>query len=83
VVAFGYRFKTVGGPEGGGEISAELHAEDLDIIKHLDLLKDMDTIEKLIHVVDIDNDLPPTGRPGSGCSGNPGMHRDDIGKAYT
>lgn len=85
VVAFGYRFKDRwAGPEGGGEISAELHAEELDIIKHLDLLKDMDTIEKLIHVVDIDSDLPPNGQaPDQAAPETQGMHRNDIGKAYS
>jgi anti-sigma factor RsiW len=81
VVAFGYRFKDRwAGPEGGGEITAELPAEDLDIIKHLDLLKDMDTIEKLIHVVDID--LPPNGQaPDPPAPETQGMHRDENGKA--
>jgi hypothetical protein len=83
VVAFGTRFRDRWtGPEGGGEISAELHAEDLDIIKHLDLLKDMDTIEKLVHVVDID--LPPNGEaPDQAAPETQGMHRNDTGKAYT
>jgi len=80
VVAFGYRFKDRWtGPEGSGEISAELHAQDLDVIKHLDLLKDMDTIEKLIHVVD----LPSNGQaPDQTAPETQGMHRDDMGKAY-
>jgi hypothetical protein len=30
----------------------QLPQQDLEVIKHLDLLKDMDTIEKLVHVVD-------------------------------
>jgi hypothetical protein len=83
VVAFGYRFKDRwAGPEGGGEITAELPAEDLDVIKHLDLLKDLDTIEKLIHVVDID--LPPNGQtPDQSAPETQGMHRDENGKAYT
>ena len=38
----------------------QLAAPDLDVVKHLDLLRDMDTIEKLIQTVDIpDNGLSP------------------------
>jgi hypothetical protein len=37
-----------------------LEAPDLDVVKHLDLLRDMDTIEKLIQIVDIpDNGISP------------------------
>jgi hypothetical protein len=33
---------------------------DLDVVKHLDLLRDMGTIEKLIQIVDIpDNGMAP------------------------
>jgi anti-sigma factor RsiW len=81
VVAFGYRFKDRwAGPEAGGEISAELPAEELDIIKHLDLLKDMGTIEKLIHVVDLPSDGPA---PDQAEPETQGMNRDENGKAYT
>jgi hypothetical protein len=46
--------------EGGDDISAELNVQDLEVINHLDLLKNMDTIEKLIHVVDLpSNGLTP------------------------
>jgi len=83
VVAFGYRFRDRwAGPEGGGEITAELQAEDLDIIQHLDLLKDMGTIEKLIHVVDVDP--PQEGQaPDQPAPETQGMHRDENGKAYS
>jgi hypothetical protein len=83
VVAVGYRLKDVYlGPDRGAEMSAELQAQDLDIIKHLDLLKDMDTIEKLIHVVDVD--IPSNGQaPDQNAPETQGMHRNDIGKAYT
>ncbi|HSN22743.1 MAG TPA: hypothetical protein VLS45_01015, partial [Methylomicrobium sp.] len=38
----------------------QLEAPDLDVVKHLDLLRDMDTIEKLIQIVDIpENGLSP------------------------
>jgi hypothetical protein len=38
----------------------QLEAPDLDVVKHLDLLRDMDTIEKLIQIVDIpDNGQTP------------------------
>ncbi len=38
----------------------QLDAPDLDVVKHLDLLRDMDTIEKLIQIVDIpDNSQTP------------------------
>jgi len=80
VAVFGYQLKDRWTrPEGGGGISAELHAEDLDVIKHLDLLKDMDTIEKLVHVVD----LPSNGqKPDQTAPQTQGMQRDDMGKAY-
>jgi hypothetical protein len=83
VVAVGYRLQDrFLGPDRGAEISAELQAQDLDVIKHLDLLKDMDTIEKLIHVVDLD--IPSNGQaPDQAAPENQGMHRNDIGKATT
>lgn len=45
-----------------GDLASEprLDPPDLDVVKHLDLLRDMDTIEKLIQIVDIpDNGLAP------------------------
>jgi hypothetical protein len=65
VVFFGYRLTDrLYDREGGGDISAELNAEDLEVINHLDLLKNMDTIEKLIHVVDLpSNGLTPDEAP--------------------
>jgi hypothetical protein len=55
-------------------------ALDLEVIQHLDLLKEMDTIEKLIQVVDLPDDLPGTeqGAPET----EEGMHRDESGKSY-
>jgi hypothetical protein len=74
VVAIGYRLQDrFFSSEGGEDISAELQAQDLEIIKHLDLLKDMDTIEKLIHIVD----LPEDGQgPDSAAPETQGMHKD-------
>jgi len=62
-------------------ISADLMLpDDLDIIKHLDLLRDMDTLEKLMHVVDI----PDNGTPGTeqGTSETQGMHQDENENRY-
>ena len=45
-----------------GDLASEpqLEPPDLDVVKHLDLLRDMDTIEKLIQIVDIpDNGQAP------------------------
>jgi len=55
-------------------------AQDLEVIQHLDLLKEMDTIERLIQVVDLPDDLPGTeqGAPET----EEGMHRDESGKSY-
>ncbi len=62
------------------EISADLMPpQDLEIIKHLDLLRDMDTIEKLMHVVDIPDNGPGTEQ---GTPETQGMHRDENGKRY-
>lgn len=62
------------------EISADLlPPQDLEIIKHLDLLRDMDTIEKLMHVVDIPDNGPGTEQ---GTQETQGMHRDENGKRY-
>jgi anti-sigma factor RsiW len=61
-------------------MSAEvMPSQDLEVIKHLDLLRDMDTIEKLIHVVDI----PENGTgPEQGAPETQGMHLDESGKRY-
>ena len=53
--------------------------QDLEIIKHLDLLRDMDTIEKLMHVVDIPDNGHGTEQ---GTPETQGMHRDENGKRY-
>jgi hypothetical protein len=41
----------------------QLEAPDLDVVKHLDLLRDMDTIEKLIQIVDIPDNGQTPGEP--------------------
>jgi anti-sigma factor RsiW len=53
--------------------------QDLEVIKHLDLLKDMDTIEKLIHVVDIPENGTGTEQDASETQG---MYPDENGKSY-
>jgi hypothetical protein len=74
MLAVGYRLQDrLVGPVGGGDISAELQGQDFEVVKHLDLLKDMDTIEKLIHVVDIDSEGQG---PDQAAPENQGMHRD-------
>ena len=42
---------------------AQLEPPDLDVVKHLDLLRDMDTIEKLIQIVDIPDNGQTPGEP--------------------
>lgn len=82
VVLGGYRLQQyLSGSGSEMEMSADLMLpEDLEIIKNFDLLKDMDTIEKLMHVVDIPDNGPETeeGAPEE----TQGMHRDEIGKQY-
>jgi len=83
VVLGGYRLQQqyLSVPGNEMELSADLMLpEDLEIINNYDLLKDMDTIEKLIHVVDI---------PGNGHGSEEetpeetqGMRRDENGKNY-
>jgi len=48
-----------------GNLASEpqLDPPDLDVVKHLDLLRDMDTIEKLIQVVDIPDNGQAPGDP--------------------
>jgi hypothetical protein len=49
---------------------AQLEMPDLDVVKHLDLLRDMGTIEKLIQIVDIpDNGMAP-GEPNPETQGS-------------
>jgi hypothetical protein len=42
-------------------IEDQLPSQDAEVIKQLDFLRTMDTIEKLVHVVDLDS--PPEGTP--------------------
>jgi hypothetical protein len=48
-----------------GDLASEpqLEPPDLDVVKHLDLLRDMDTIEKLIQIVDIPDNGQTPGEP--------------------
>jgi len=55
VVALGYRAQEHFFPEPVAD------AQDIEVIKHFDLLKEMDTIEKIVEVVDLD--LTPAGQP--------------------
>jgi len=80
MVAVGYRLQDhLFGPLGGGDISAELQEQDFEVVKHLDLLKDMDTIEKLIHVVDIDSEGQG---PEQTSPETQGMHRDAPARTH-
>ena len=54
VVAIGYRAQEHFFPEPVAD------AQDIEVIKHFDLLKEMDTIEKIVEVVDLD--LTPAGQ---------------------
>jgi hypothetical protein len=47
----------------------QLEAPDLAVVKHLDLLRDMDTIEKLIQIVDIPDNGQAPGEPNSETQG--------------
>jgi len=82
VVLGGYRLQQhLSIPGHEMEMSADLMLpEDLEIIKNFELLKDMDTIEKLMHVVDIpDNGV---GTEEDALEETQGMHRDENGKRY-
>jgi len=80
IVAVGYRLQDrLFGPLGGGDISVELQEQDFEVVKHLDLLKDMDTIEKLIHVVDIDSEGQG---PDQAAPETQGMHRDAPARTH-
>jgi hypothetical protein len=75
VVVFGYRAQEQFFPESVADL------QDIEVIKHLDLLREMDTIEKLVEVVDLD--LTPGGpaaepAPGSETQGS----RDSGGKSH-
>jgi hypothetical protein len=79
-VVVGYHFQERD-PAKEMAMSAEfVPQEDLEIIRHLDLLKDMDTIEKLIHVVDVPENGP--GKEDGDPEETQGMHRDESGKRY-
>jgi anti-sigma factor RsiW len=59
-VAAGYYFQERA-PDREMAMSAEfVPMEDLEVIKHLDLLREMETIEKLMHVVDVPDQGPAT-----------------------
>lgn len=47
------------------ESSQEMRAEDLEIIKNFDLLKQMDSVEKLVHMLDEPEDDPSPPEPDS------------------
>jgi hypothetical protein len=53
---------------GAGKVAGlasepQLDPPDLDVVKHLDLLRDMDTIKKLIQIVDIPDNGQAPGEP--------------------
>jgi hypothetical protein len=80
MIAVGYRLQDrLFGPAGEGDISAELQLQDLEVIKHLDFLKDMNTIEKLIHVVDIDSDGQ---EPDQAAPDSQGTRGDDSARTH-
>lgn len=82
VVLGGYRLQQyLGGGGNETEMTAELMPpEDLEIIKNLDLLKDMDTIEKLLHVVDVPDNGTGTEPDAPETQGM--MPLDENGKTY-
>lgn len=82
VVLGGYRLQQhLSVPGNEMEMSADLMLpEDLEIIKNYDLLRDMDTIEKLMHVVDIPDNGP--GIEEDAPEETQGMLRDENGKKY-
>jgi len=51
------------GKVAGIASTPQLEPSDLDVVKHLDLLRNMDTIEKLIQIVDIPNNGQAPGEP--------------------
>lgn len=82
VVWGGYRLQQhLGGDGSETELTAGLMApEDLEVIKNFDLLKDMDTIEKLIHVVDLPDNATGTEPAAPETQGM--MPPDESGKKY-
>jgi hypothetical protein len=80
MVFVGYRLQDrLLGPEGESDMTAELQPQDFEVIKLLDLLMDMDTIEKLIHVVD----LPANGQaPEEAAPETQGMQGDGPARTH-
>jgi hypothetical protein len=75
VVALGYRAQEMFIPEPMADL------QDIEVIKHLDLLRELDTIEKLVEVVDLD--LAPAGsEPGQAPGAETQGSRDSNGKSY-
>jgi hypothetical protein len=66
-------------PVGGRDNEMAMMPQDLEVIQHLDLLKDMETIEKLIQVVDIPDPMPSTEQDAPETQG---VHWDDNRKSY-
>ncbi len=50
--------------EGADLVRAEWDPGDLEVIRHLDLLQELETIERLVHLVDLPDSLPA--EPGGG-----------------
>ena len=75
VVALGYQAQEQFSPEPVADL------QDIEVIKNLDLLREMDTIEKLVEVVDLD--LTPAGpEPGQAPGAETQGSRDSNGKSY-
>jgi hypothetical protein len=69
------------GAERIADLSSEpqLEPPDLDVVKNLDLLRDMDTIEKLIQIVDIPGNSQTPGEPSPETQGTqPDENRHGI-----
>lgn len=70
VVVLGYH-----GVQGVLEPEPVADLQDIEVIRHLDLLREMDTIEKLVEVVDLDltpGAQPPEQAPENDSQGNQG-----------
>jgi hypothetical protein len=75
VIVVGYRAQERLFPEPLADL------QDIEVIKNLDLLREMDTIEKLVEVVDLD--LTPAGsEPGQAPGAETQGSRDSNGKSY-